>query len=88
MLERILKYLLLVALAVAPLPGCSYMSKSGRQQRAYQRYVNKQSGKRTKMQKKTKTPRMPRTPGPSENKVNTGVNESPQSVRSGESQNE
>jgi uncharacterized lipoprotein len=88
MVERILKYLLLVALAVAPLSGCAYMSKSGRQQLAYQRYVKKYSGKRTKLQKKIKAPRIPRTPGPSNNKVNSEVSESPQSVTSGGSGNQ
>ncbi|HJT80622.1 MAG TPA: hypothetical protein VJ719_05445 [Chthoniobacterales bacterium] len=86
MLEQLLKYLLLGAIATTPLSGCAYMTKSGRQQMAYQRYVKKQSGKRLKMQKKIKPVKMPFTPGPSENKVNTEVIESPQSVTSGESQ--
>jgi hypothetical protein len=86
MLERILRLLLLVAVAVTPLSGCAYMTQSGRQQMAYQRYVKKFSGKRTKLQKKIKAPRIPRVPGPSQNKVNTEVSESPQSVTSGESQ--
>ena len=85
MLEQIPKYLLVAALAIGPLSGCSYMTKSGRQQMAYQRYVKKQSGKRVKMQKKLKPPRMPLTPGPSENHINTEVSDSPQSVTSGES---
>ena len=87
MLERILRYFLIVALIAAPLSGCAYMSKNGRQQLAYQRYVKKFSGKKMKLKKKIKAPRMPLTPGPSENKVHTEVSgDSPQSVRSGESQ--
>lgn len=86
MLEQLLKYLLLFALATAPLSGCAYMTKNGRQQMAYQRYVKKQSGKRMKMQKKIKPVRMPLTPGPSEHKINTEVTDSPQSVTAGESQ--
>jgi hypothetical protein len=87
MLERILRLLLLAAIAVGPLSGCAYMSKSGRQQMAYQRYVKKFSGKRMKQQKKIKPPKMPPTPGPSDYKTNTDVGGSPQSVTSGESQN-
>jgi hypothetical protein len=86
MLERLLRYILLVAITAAPLSGCGYMSKSGRQQMAYQRYIRKSSSNRMKVQKKMKTPKMPRTPGPSGNKVNSGVSDSPQSVRSGESE--
>jgi uncharacterized lipoprotein len=86
MLEQMLRVFLVAALAVSSLSGCSYMTKSGRQQMAYQRYVKKFSGKRTKQQKKIKAPRIPRSPGPSDNKVNTQVSESPQSVTSGESQ--
>jgi uncharacterized lipoprotein len=86
MLEPFLKYILLVALAAAPLSGCAYMSKSGRQQMAYQRYIRKSSGNRMKVQKKMKAPKIPRVAPPSKNKVNTEVNESPESVRSGESQ--
>ena len=86
MLERTLPYFLGLAVAVAPLSGCSYMSQSGRQQMAYQRYIKKCSGRQVKLNKKIKAPRMPRTPGPSENRVNTGTIESPQSVTSGESQ--
>lgn len=86
MLERIVRYFLIVAFAAAPLSGCGYMSQTGRQQMAYQRYVRKMSGKRAKVTKKIKAPRMPLTPGPSEYKTESGVTESPQSVRSGESE--
>lgn len=86
MLEQLAKFLLLFALATAPLSGCAYMTKSGRSQMAYQRYVKKQSGKRLKMQKKIKPVRMPLTPGPSEYHTNTEVTDSPQSFTSGQSQ--
>ena len=86
MLGRTLRLFLLSAIAVAPLSGCAYATKSGRQQMAYQRYVKKFSGKKMKQQKKIKAPRMPRLPGPSDYHTNTEVNESPQSVTSGESQ--
>ena len=86
MLGRILKYLVLAAIAAAPLSGCAYMSKNGRQQMAYQRYIRKQSGRKIKIQKKIKAPKMPRTPDLSPNKVNTEVIETPQSVRSGEAE--
>jgi hypothetical protein len=88
MLERLLKYCLLVAIAAAPLSGCAYMSKNGRQQMAYQRYIRKQSGRKMKIQKKVKSPKMPQTPDLSPNKVNAEVIETPQSVTSGESQPE
>jgi hypothetical protein len=88
MVERILRCFLLIAFAIAPLSGCAYMSKNGRQQMAYQRYVKKFSGRQVKQKKKIKAPRMPLTPEPSQNKVNTEVTDSsaPQSVTSGESQ--
>lgn len=88
MLERALKYLLMAAIAAGPLAGCSYMTQSGRQQMAYQRYVRKFSKKKVKMQKKVKPAKMPMTPGPSANKISTQVSEAPgpQSVSSGDSQ--
>ena len=88
MLERTLKSLVIVALAAAPLTGCGYMTQNGRQQMAYQRYVKKMSGRSIKQKKKFKAPRMPLTPQPSDNKVNTDViqESGPQSVHSGESQ--
>jgi hypothetical protein len=85
MLERIVRYFLLLTLVTAPLSGCAYMSTSGRQQLAYQRYIRKQSGHRMKLQKKIKAPKIPAM-GPSDNHINSGVSEAPQSVRSGESQ--
>ena len=50
------------------LSGCSMLTKSGRQERAYSKYVRKQSGARVKQQSRfrTKQPKMPTQPGPSE----------------------
>src|SRR6266550_5975945 len=88
MLGPVLKYFVLVAIAATSLSSCSYMTQSGRQQMAYQRYVRKMSGRQTKIKKKIKAPKMPRTPDLSPNKTNTEVIGTPQSVRSGESQTE
>jgi hypothetical protein len=74
-----------VALAVAVsflLPGCAHYSKSARQQRAYLKYVQKQSGVRRKMQAKVKKPRMPKQMGVSEAHITTQVYNGPQSVTS------
>ena len=84
MLERVAILLLLLTFALAPLSGCSYMSKTGRQQMAYQRYIKKCSGRQMKVKKKMKAPKMPATPGPSDNHVTTEVSETPQSVSSSE----
>ena len=84
MLERTFNYLLIAAFAVAPLSGCAYMTKNGRQQMAYQRYVKKNSGRKMKQQKKFKSPKMPLTPAPSDNQISTEVGGAPQSVRSNE----
>jgi uncharacterized lipoprotein len=84
MLERIATFLLLLTFALAPLSGCAYMSKSGRQQMAYQRYIKKCSGRQMKVKKKIKGPKMPPTPGLSDNHVTTEVSETPQSVSSNE----
>jgi uncharacterized lipoprotein len=50
------------------LSGCSMLTKSGRQERAYSKYVRKQSGARVKQQSRfrTKQPKMPTQPAPSE----------------------
>lgn len=84
MLGRTFNYLLIAAFAIAPLSGCAYMTKNGRQQMAYQRYVKKNSGRKMKQQKKFKSPKMPLTPGPSDNQITTEVGGSPQSVHSNE----
>jgi len=88
MLERTLSYFLFLALIAAPLTGCGYLTQSGRQQMAYQRYVKKMSGRSIKQKKKFKAPKMPLTPEPSDNKVSSEVlqESGPQSVHSGESQ--
>jgi len=84
MLERISAGLLVLTFAVAPLSGCSYMSATGRQQMAYQRYIKKCSGRQMKVKKKMKGPKMPATPGPSDNHVTTEVTQTPQSMNSSE----
>ena len=83
MLGRFLKFLLLLAIVCSAFPGCAYMTKSGRQQMAMERYIRKCSGKRVKIVK-VKAPKIPRAPEPSDYQVNTGVSESPQSVSSNE----
>jgi uncharacterized lipoprotein len=84
MLERIATCLLFLTLALGPLSGCAYMSKTGRQQMAYQHYIKKCSGRQLKVKKKMKSPKMPPTPGLSDHHVTTGVSETPQSVSSSE----
>jgi uncharacterized lipoprotein len=88
MLGRSLKYFVLAAIAAASLSSCAYTTQSGRQQMAYQRYVRKMSGRKVKMTKKIKSPKMPRSPDLSPNKVSAGIIETPQSVTSGESRPE
>jgi hypothetical protein len=88
MLEQIAKRAALILLACFLLPSCSHFTQSGRQQLAYAKYVRKQSGIRKHQQVKFKTPRMPKAPELSPDHVATGVSESPQSVTSGESQNQ
>jgi hypothetical protein len=43
-----MKSLCLVLLVALGVPGCSMMTKSGRQERAYSKYVRKMSGSRDK----------------------------------------
>jgi hypothetical protein len=85
MLEQTLRLLTVVLIGCFALPGCAHFTKSGRQQLAYQKYVRKQSGMRARQQAKMKTPRVPSFQS-SQPKVTAGVNDSPQSVTSGESQ--
>jgi hypothetical protein len=61
------------------------LTTHGRQQVAYERYVRKCSHRRDRQRAKMKTPRMP-TLAPSKDKVTTDVENSPESVRSAESQ--
>ena len=62
MLDRPLRLLLVATIALSTLPGCSSMSKSGRQQARYAKYVGKHSKKRVVQKKKSKKIRMPLTP--------------------------
>jgi heat shock protein HslJ len=82
MLERILKGLTIVLISGLFLPGCAHYSKSARQQRAYEKYVRKQSGIQHRQQAKYKKVRMPRTMGPSEAKITAEAYSGPQSVSS------
>jgi hypothetical protein len=86
MLEQILKSLAVVSIGCLALCGCAHFTKSGRQQLAYEKYVRKQSGIRLRQKTKMKPVRVP-TMTPSEPKVNTSVSDSPQSVTSGEGEN-
>jgi len=92
MLERItpvrlgLRSTIAILVGCALLSGCSYATTQGRQQMAYARYVKKFSHKRVTKQPKVKKWKMPLTP-PSQPTISSGVSDSPQSVRSGESTN-
>jgi hypothetical protein len=86
MLEQTLRRVTLVLVGCLALTGCAHFTKSGRQQLAYQKYVRKQSGKRARQQVKMKTLRVPSVLRPSEPKVTTEVNNSPQAVTSAGSQ--
>jgi hypothetical protein len=88
MLEQIAKRAALILLACFLLPSCSHFTHSGRQQLAYAKYVRKQSGIRQRQQVKFKTPSMPKPQEPSPDHTTTGIGDSPQSVTSGESQNQ
>jgi hypothetical protein len=85
MLEQTSKSLAILLVVALALSGCAHFTKSGRQQLAYQKYVRKQSGMRSRQQAKMKTPRVP-TVLPSEPKQTISVSDSPQSVTSAESQ--
>jgi hypothetical protein len=86
MLEQTLRRVTLVLIGCLALTGCAHFTKSGRQQLAYQKYVRKHSGMRARQQVKMKTPRVPSFLRPSEPKVTTELNNSPQAVTSAESQ--
>jgi hypothetical protein len=86
MLEQTLRRVTLVLIGCLALTGCAHFTKSGRQQLAYQKYIRKQSGMRARQQVKMKRPRLPSAWRPSEPKVTTEVNDSPQSVMSAGSQ--
>jgi len=77
MAGRIICFLLLTALG-----GCSMLTKEGRQQHSYEKYVRKSSYTRTKRAAKFRMSKtdMPLRQTPSEPRTETGVSESPQSV--------
>ena len=89
MLERIVRPTALALLVSIALPGCSMLTARGRQERAYSKYVRKMSHRRDRLQAKMMKSKM-RIPAsaPSEPKVTTDVNESPQSVSSNEATGE
>jgi hypothetical protein len=90
MVEHLTKRIVPILLAALLLPSCSYYSKSASDQRAYDRYVKKNSGIQYKERRKIKTARarMPVMPPPSPNRVTADASDGPQSVTSGESQNQ
>jgi hypothetical protein len=61
------------------------LTARGRQERAYQRYVQKSSHRRDRQRAKMKTSRLPALP-PAQDKVTTETGGSPESVPSDESQ--
>jgi len=85
MLEQTFRSLAILLIACFAFPGCAHFTKSGRQQLAYEKYVRKQSGMRTRRQAKMRKLRVPPSLL-SEPKTTTGVGDSPQSVTSAESQ--
>jgi uncharacterized lipoprotein len=80
MAGRIICFLLLTALS-----GCSMLTKEGRQQRSYEKYVRKSSYTRYKKAVKFRMSKtdMPIRQVPSERTTNTTVSEGPQSVTTG-----
>lgn len=85
MLGRILRLLIIALLGSSALAGCSSMSKSGRQQAAYARYVKKFSHNRVKQKTKFKAVKVPKAPK-SQNVVSSGAGNSPQAVSSSPTQ--
>ena len=83
MLEPMFKLLAVILISCLALNGCGYLSKDGRQQIAYARYVKKHSGKNARNRVKFKAPRMPALLPPSPSKVTAEVSESPQSISTG-----
>ena len=77
MARRTICFLLLAALS-----SCSMLTKEGRQQRSYEKYVRKSSYTRAKRATKFRMSKsdMPRRQTPSEPTIDTSVSESPQSV--------
>jgi PBP1b-binding outer membrane lipoprotein LpoB len=64
-------------LAALLLPGCSMLSKSGRQQAAYERYIRKMSSSRGRQQRIFRSSKKPMMP------VNEPVESGPVSVTTG-----
>jgi hypothetical protein len=74
MLELLTKRaVLILVLNCLLIPSCAHYSKSARQQRAYEHYVQKNSGIHYKEQRQHKTVRIPQARPPSSDQVNTGV---------------
>ena len=90
MLEKMTKRVALILLSALLLPSCSYYSKTASDQRAYDRYVKKNSGIHLKERQKVKVARarMPVMPPPSPQQTTAEASDGPQSVASGESQNQ
>jgi hypothetical protein len=84
MLERIVRLTVAALLLSMALPACSMLTARGRQERAYERYVQKSSHRRDRQRAKMKTSRLPALP-PAQDKVTTESGGSPESVPSDES---
>jgi hypothetical protein len=78
MLEQPARLIVVLLVGGLMLPGCAYMSRSGRQQLAYAHYVKKYSHNRVKQKTKFKKVKVPK-PSPQ----NTVPGNSPQSVTAG-----
>jgi hypothetical protein len=85
MLERIPRLLIVALIVCVGLSGCSSFSKTARQEAAYARYVKKFSNGRVKQKKKYAKVKIPKGQM-SQNIVNTGATNAPQSVSSSEGQ--
>jgi hypothetical protein len=79
LIGRTICFLLVIALS-----GCSMLTKQGRQQRAYEKYVRKSSYTQAKRAVKFRISKinMPPLQSPSEPTMETSVSDSPQSVSS------
>jgi hypothetical protein len=69
-----IKWLSLVLLLGLSMPGCSMFTKSGRQERAYSKYVRKMSANRDKqrsqeIKQRAEMPKLRPTPGPTEENI-------------------
>jgi hypothetical protein len=88
MLERQTKLLAVALITSLLLPGCSHMTKSGRQQAAYQRYINRSMSMRDKQRlklarkyKKTKIPKS--APLTDQKMTTTAAANEPRSISAG-----